>query len=132
MKRPKTIAGKKVRTGDLKVAAMIAVFAIVPAWDILICYGSEWYVGITIFALARAFLWTLMSFGIVVQSFSPGSPSSWMVVMSAGAAFLLFIPVELIYCMSADFYMGICAAVLLRIIVSFAIIIAVAGAKAIL
>lgn len=124
MKRPKSIAGKRIRMGDLKVAAITAAFLVVPAWDVLLCYSQAWYFGMTIFALARGCLWALLSFGIATRH-----ATSWAAVGSAVLAFLVLVPVEQIYFMSVEFYTAIYVAALLRLIAAFALMVAIAAAK---
>ncbi len=120
----KRIAGKKVRTGDLKVAAMGGVFILVPAWDILLCYLSAWFLGITIFSLVRVGMWAILSFGIATKA-----QRSWVALGSAALAFLTIVPIEMIYFMSTDHYTAIWISGLLRLLGCFGIMLTIASSK---
>ena len=98
--------------------------ALSPPWDTLATYFLEFYFAMIVILLVRTGLWAV--FSIMVMNSGTGS---WTNIATTIVGFFVLVPAGVIYFMSQENFLGVAILSLIRLVLSFIIMLFVAGVK---
>ena len=120
----RTIAGRKISDATVRAVTLFLIFALVPPWDTTAFIIVGFYFVLTICLLARVVLWLLVSFSII---------NKWKdtkrAVGATAVAFIVLIPIEMLYFMTLERYLFFTISAFIRLIGGFVLLVTVGSVK---